>query len=189
MFANKTNTLFRVINILGLFGICFILLIAFYLQWWPKELPCPLCLLQRVAFVAIGIGFVLNIKFDLRPSHYGLIVLGALFGRLVAARQVLLHVTPGQTPYGSAIFGLHDYSWSWVLFSATVLISAFLLLFDRQFSLTEFKIGNRSPGKITHIFGDIATYMFLLLVLLEIVFTLFECGFGLCPDNPVRYLL
>ncbi|WP_206429738.1 disulfide bond formation protein B [Pseudomonas chlororaphis] len=39
------------LNILGLLGISASLIIAFYYQLFQHELPCPLCLLQRVGMI------------------------------------------------------------------------------------------------------------------------------------------
>ncbi len=53
----------RTLNALGLLGCCAILLVAFGYQFALGELPCPLCLLQRAAFAASGVGFALNVRF------------------------------------------------------------------------------------------------------------------------------
>ncbi len=52
----------RSLNVLGLLGISGVLLVAFIYQLVLGELPCPLCLLQRGAFVALGLGFLFNIR-------------------------------------------------------------------------------------------------------------------------------
>ena len=70
------------------------------------ELPCPLCLLQRVAFTALAVGPVLTLRHGPRPAHYGLVIIAALMGAAIAARQILLHIMPGDAGYGSALLGL-----------------------------------------------------------------------------------
>ena len=67
-------------NALGAAAIATILLVAFGLQFGLNEPPCPLCNLQRVAFVLCSFGFVLNLRFGVQPVHYGLTLFGALFG-------------------------------------------------------------------------------------------------------------
>jgi disulfide bond formation protein DsbB len=42
------------LNATALYAIAAVLLAAFYLQFALFELPCPLCLLQRVAFTAVA---------------------------------------------------------------------------------------------------------------------------------------
>ncbi|PWL04715.1 disulfide bond formation protein B, partial [Candidatus Liberibacter asiaticus] len=49
------------LNILGLLGIFAVLIVAFYYQIILHEIPCPLCLLQRVGIIMIGIGFLFNL--------------------------------------------------------------------------------------------------------------------------------
>ena len=72
--------LIRLGNAAGAAGIATILMVAFGLQFGLNEPPCPLCNLQRAAFVLCGFGFVLNLRFGIQPLHYGLVLLGALFG-------------------------------------------------------------------------------------------------------------
>src|SRR5262245_44049143 len=109
-------SLVRLGNAIGPAGIAIVLLVAFGMPFALNELPCPLCILQRAALVLCGFGFLLNLRFGVQPLHYGLSILAALFGAVVAGRQVLLHIVPGTGAYGSALFGLHLYTWSLILF-------------------------------------------------------------------------
>ncbi len=70
--------LLRDLNALGLLAVTLVLAAALVLQLTLGELPCPLCLLQRVGFVAVGCGLLLNVRFGPAPLHYGLVILGAL---------------------------------------------------------------------------------------------------------------
>jgi disulfide bond formation protein DsbB len=118
----------RLGNAFAAAGIAIVLLVAFGLQFGLKELPCPLCNLQRVAFALCGFGFLLNLRFGVQPLHYGLSLLAALFGVAVAGRQVLLHIVPGSGSYGSAIFGFYLYTWSLLAFSAVIAGIALLMI-------------------------------------------------------------
>ena len=91
---------------------------AFAAQLVLGELPCPLCLLQRVQFAMLAIGPILNIRHGPRPSHYAASLLTAALGAVVAARQILLHILPGDPGYGSALFGHHYYTWSLIGFAS-----------------------------------------------------------------------
>ena len=51
-------------NLLALLAVNGSLSYAFFDQLYFGELPCPLCLLQRVAYVLIGIALVLNIALE-----------------------------------------------------------------------------------------------------------------------------
>ena len=70
----------HILNILALYAISGVLIAAFAMQFALGELPCPLCMLQRVFFCAMAIGPVLNLRFGPRPSHYALSMLAAMAG-------------------------------------------------------------------------------------------------------------
>lgn len=172
----------RTLNALGLLGVCAVLLAAFYWQIARGELPCPLCLLQRAAFVGAGLGFMLNVRFGSAESHYGVVIVSALAGAAFAARQVLLHIVPGTGAYGSALFGWHFYTWALVAFFLIALFAAALLFIEAQFveGVREVR-----PSASAQALG----WLFVLIALGNAVSTLLECGFGPCPDNPKGYEL
>ena len=61
------------LNALGLYAVALVLAAAFAAQLLLHELPCPLCLLQRILFAALAVGPILNIRFGPRPeggSHH-----------------------------------------------------------------------------------------------------------------------
>ena len=86
------------------FLICGALLaFAFYLQYVEQQEPCPLCMLQRVAFLDMMIVFAVAALH--RPARRGAIVYSALLfvmaamGGAIAARQVWLqHLPPDKVP-------------------------------------------------------------------------------------------
>jgi disulfide bond formation protein DsbB len=172
------------LNALSLYAIGLVLAIAFAAQLLLGELPCPLCLMQRIQFAMLAVGPVLNIRFGPRPSHYAVSLLSAVAGAGFAMRQVLLHIVPGDAGYGTALLGYHYYSWAFIGFSAAIVLSAVMLLFDSQFT-------DADSGKPPTIgwFGRGAIWFVIALVALNVISTLFECGFAACPDNPVNYQL
>src|SRR5262245_38725704 len=121
------------INALGLYGIALVLMAAFAAQLLLNELPCPLCLLQRIQFALLAIGPILNIRHGPRASHYALSLLVAVAGAAFAMRQILLHIMPGDPGYGSALFGYHYYTWAFIGFAVALVLIALMLLFDGQF--------------------------------------------------------
>jgi disulfide bond formation protein DsbB len=178
-----TPQLARNFNILGALGISSVLLGAYGFQFILWEFPCPLCLLIRIGMLGVAFGFILNLKFGIRPSHYGVSIISATFGGAVALRQVLLHIVPGTGSYGSPIMGMHLYSWAFVIFAATVLIVGILLIFDRQFVKKETEVPK---------FSGFSKFVFILVMaiaLANVVTAFFECGICPCPDNPVQYEL
>ena len=171
-------------NALGLYAIALVLGAAFAAQLLLGELPCPLCLMQRVQFAMLAAGPVLNVRFGPRPSHYAVSLLSACAGAGFAARQVLLHIMPGDAGYGTALLGYHYYSWAFVGFAVAIVLSAIMLLFDGQFTGA---YSVKPAG--TDRFGRVAVWLVIALVALNATSTLLECGFGACPDNPVTYQL
>ncbi len=107
-----TDTRAVTLNALALYALSLLLTAAFAAQLMLRELPCPLCLLQRILFALLAIGPILNIRFGPRPSHYALSLLAAVVGASVSTRQVLLHILPGDAGYGSALLGYHYYTWA-----------------------------------------------------------------------------
>lgn len=171
----------RSLDAFGLLAIVLVLAVAFADQLLNHELPCPLCLLQRVGFVLAGFGLAINLVFGPRASHYALVILGAMAGGAVAMRQVLLHIVPGTGAYGDPFLGLHFYTWAAILFALIVIGSAVLLLFD-----TRLDASPAEPAPIG-ILARTALVLFTLLVVGNALSTFLECGLGLCPDNPTGY--
>ena len=130
------------LNALGLYALALVLAAAFVAQLLLGELPCPLCLLQRLQFsMPLAIGPILNIRFGPRPAHYALSLLAAIVGAVFSTRQILLHILPGDAGYGTALLGYHYYSLALIGFAAAILLLAAILLFDRQF-----KADNAAPS-------------------------------------------
>ena len=177
-----TRSLALSLNALGLYAIALVLLVAFTAQLVLHELPCPLCLLQRIQFALLAVGPILNIRFGPRPSHYAVSLLTAMAGAAFAARQILLHIMPGDPGYGSALLGYHYYTWAFIGFAVAIVALAVMLLFDGQFREAD------KPQPIAA-FARTAVWLVLGLTVLNVISTLLECGFGACPDNPVAYEL
>jgi disulfide bond formation protein DsbB len=169
------------LNALGLYAISLVLLLGLVFQFLWHELPCPLCLLQRVAFVALAVGPILNIRHGPRPSHYAMSLLAALVGMMVAVRQVMLHILPGNPGYGSAVAGLHYYSWAALIFVFAIVLIGLVLLFDRQF--------DRTPVTPPPLFAVLAVWLIIIVAAANAASTLLECGFTWCAEDQIRYIL
>lgn len=178
----------RLGNAAGAAGIAVVLLMAFGLQFGLKELPCPLCNLQRVAFALCGMGFLLNLRFGVQPLHYGLSLLAALFGVAVAGRQVLLHIVPGTGAYGSTLFDIHLYTWSLLAFAGVIAGIALLMI-----------VGGRPDHDRGHDRGDhqaemrfrgiyrFAAYLLIAVTLANAANSFVQCGPLECEDDPKGY--
>jgi disulfide bond formation protein DsbB len=172
------------LNALSLYAVALVLAAAFAAQWLLHELPCPLCLLQRIQFTVLAIGPILNIRWGPRPSHYALSLLAAAAGAAFSTRQILLHIMPGDAGYGTALFGYHYYTLALIGFVAAIVLIAGVLLFDRQFA-QDTEVPQVVPGA----FATGAVWLVIGLIGLNVASTLLECGFGACAENPVVYEL
>ena len=177
-----TRTRAIALNALGLYAVAFVLAAAFAAQILLEELPCPLCLLQRILFAMLAVGPIMNLRYGPHPSHYALSLLGAAAGVVVSSRQVLLHIMPGDPGYGSALLGLHYYSWAMIGFGAAIVLIGLMLLFDRQYDKDPAPPPADAPAQV-------AVWLVIGLTVLNVVSTLLECGFAACADNPVIYEL
>lgn len=169
-------------NMLAILAILIILAGAYVTEFTLHEPPCPLCLLQRFGFLTISYGFLLNIKYGIEMQHYGLSLCGALFTAAVATRQILLHIFTTSGVYGSALFGLHLYTWSFIAAVGFMIFIAFELIFSHQLQYIE-----RMLPKWVE---NIAAGMFALTILFalaNVVTTFLLCGFDECPENPATY--
>ncbi|MBD8129312.1 disulfide bond formation protein B [Pantoea agglomerans] len=176
------TTVVHLVNMVGLLGICVSLVVAFYYQLVMHELPCPLCLLQRIGLIIAGFGFLFNVYFGLRNLHYGMVIIGGVLTGIMASRQVFLHIMPGDTGYGSAFLGLHFYTWA--LVTSVVIIAATAVVL----AISEMNASIR-PLNIPPALFRIAGWGFLLLIATNLMSTVLECGSGQCADNPVIYEL
>jgi disulfide bond formation protein DsbB len=166
----------QALNILELASILIVLATAICMEIFLLELPCPLCLLQRVGLYLTALGFLMNLRFGLKPSHYAMVILGALFTALVALRQIALHVIPGTGAYGIPIFGLHLYTWSFIISLVIIAFTTILFGVDRQYkgvSLIKSKL-----------LTNILFAALVIIVSINIVTVYIQCGFKECPDNP-----
>lgn len=173
------NKLHRIANTIGLIIICSLLIVAFIDQLYEHDLPCPLCLLQRICFVGVGLSLCMNLKNGVKTSHYGLMMLSALLGFAIAMRQIYIHMAAGGG-YGNLILGLYMYQWAAITFAIIIGLIAVALLFEQGFYESSKEI---KRGKF------ILMIVFLILILANVISTFIECGFSACPANPINYLL
>ena len=174
-----------VLNALGLYAIAAMLAAAFAAQLLLQELPCPLCLLQRLQFAVLAIGPILNVRYGPRPSHYAIALLSAAAGAAFATRQVLLHIMPGDAGYGTALFGYHYYTWALIGFAVAIVLLSSMLLLDKQFDRLD---AATKPAAVPH-WAAAAVWLVIALTAANVLSTLLECGFAACADNPVVYEL
>ncbi len=174
------------INAFGVLGICGILLGAYYIQYVKGEVPCPLCLLQRLAMLGVAFGAMLNLRYGLHPRHYAVSLISALLGASISIRQILLHIVPGPGPsgYGTPVFGMHLYTWAFLIFAAAILLIGVMMYFETQFE------GHERSGSKRDLSLFVKSVFFLVVIIAaaNVVTTFLECGITQCPANPTSYL-
>lgn len=179
--SNDKATTNNTLDVLALIAISAALLIAFYYQLAFNELPCPLCLLQRVGLILAGIGFAMNVRYGVRGTHYCCVLVSAVVTGVIAGRQILLHIAPDSGAYGSALWGLHFYTWCFIA-SVLIILYVSLLLSVRRTSNTVQPVSMSTSGRI-------AMAVFGLTIMANLISTLLECGGGQCASDPVVYEL
>lgn len=164
----------RVVLMLEITAIVLMLILASLFQIVYQEIPCPLCLLQRIGFFGVILGFLMNLRFGLRPSHFSIALISALFTSFVALRQIALHVVPGTGAYGDPVFGYHLYTWSFIVSMVIVVVTTVMLGFDRQYQ----RYKKIPMSWVVHVLFAIV----VALVLVNIVTTFKICGFVNCAE-------
>ncbi|MCB2225533.1 MAG: disulfide bond formation protein B [Desulfarculaceae bacterium] len=171
----------RKINLIFVLGIAGVLSGSLVIQF-TGEYPCPLCILQRLAFVLMVMGPLLNLRFGVRQRHYAISLFAALFGMSVSVRQVLLHVVPGTGHYGFAVADMHLYTWAFVFFFVSVFAVGVMLAIHKEAEIVP-EVVNQRDAYVKVAFGVMG-----LIVAILAVATLLECGWQ-CPDSPTSYKL
>lgn len=174
------------LNVLAMSGV---LLGGFGIQFVQGELPCPLCLLQRMAMMlcALGPAYIIMKSWQgpIQPADfttgYGMSILAAVGGGIMSSRHVLLHILPSDPGYGDPVMGLHLYTWALIVFVSVIVVSGLNLLFAADFQPVDIKPGWFSKGVI----GLLA-----FVILANVIACFFEEGLHwILPDNPERYRL
>jgi disulfide bond formation protein DsbB len=93
----------RWLHLLGAFVVVLMFASALYLQYVLRQDPCPLCMVQRLIFIAIGMTFLLaaihNAQSAAKFIYSGTIALLSVIGVLVAARHIWIqHLPKDQVP-------------------------------------------------------------------------------------------
>ncbi|MDQ1248031.1 MAG: hypothetical protein QG597_2403 [Actinomycetota bacterium] len=169
---------------------------AFTVQFVEGEFPCPLCMLQRYAMILSSLAAMWIVmqarRGTLTMGRYaqglGLGLLAALAGSVMSGRQVLLHILPGDPGYGSAVLGLHLYTWALVTFFIVALFCAVsLILMPRAVATAP---GTSWLGRIGGGVTMIVVWLFLILIAANVVAIIFlEGAAWVLPDDPTSYNL
>jgi len=165
-----------------------ILSAAMALQYAKGELPCPLCLLERVAMFGVCFGIMLNFRRGFSYQNTGFSLLFAIVLLIVAVRQSLLNIypRPGHEYIGSAIFGLHMPVWSIII--ALCLLTAYAIKlailggdeYLRAAQLSEFPAIKKA--------ADFLSFYVIALCVINLVSVVLQCGLGECHTFSYKLL-
>lgn len=179
---DRASSAGNVLNVAALLIISAALCLTFYYQLALHELPSPLGLLQRAGLILTGLGLLMNVRFGIKGAHYGVTLAGAITTGVIASRQVLLHIVPGAPGVGSTLFGLHFYTLT-ALTALAASVAVVVLLLVQQWEAPA------RHGPWYSMGGKLATLLFMLLVVGNLVSTVLQCGVSACHDNPGSYRL
>lgn len=163
----------RLLNALFIWTLSFILLGALSIQILGNERPCPLCLLQRLAMLGVAFGALLNLRYYISTTHYGLMLLSSVFGAFVALRHIGLHLPPEEPEMGIIFFGLSLFTWSFIVFACSIAATAILL-----FLYNPPKAEEEKNDYI--LLSEGAFWVVLAIVLMNILVIYIQCGLGPC---------
>jgi len=166
-----------------------ILTAALYFQYSAAELPCPLCLLQRVALLGVCFGVMLSFRHDFSHAHSGISMIFSVFLLIVAARQTLLDIypRPGHAYIGEAVLGLHMPVWSVLIAAALLTGQAIqLALFGDNRQVLE------TPARAFPVLAGLADFVSVYVIALcaaNLVSVVLQCGLDQCHTFGYRLLL
>lgn len=165
-----------------------ILTAAMTFQYGKGELPCPLCLLERLAMFGVCFGIIQNFRNGFSYQNTGTSLLFATFLLIVATRQTLLDIypRPGHEYIGSAILGIHMPVWSVII--ALCILTAYAL--KLTFLGDSKHLAETRAGELP-VIGKTASIVGLYVVALAIVNTvsvLVQCGIAECHTSGYQLL-
>ena len=162
-----------------------ILSAAMTLQYAFADIPCPLCLLQRVAMFGCCFGLIRQLRDGRSERGTGISLVFALLLLVISVRQTLLDLCPrpGHSYIGSAVFGVHMEVWS-------VLIAVALLLgFALRFALFGAPRAAPEPedSTISRWARGLTIYV-VFLCAINFLSVVLQCGLGQCHTFGYRLL-
>src|ERR1700735_162169 len=183
--AALAATLDRLILCLMLLALVGVPTAAMGFQYLDGEIPCPLCLLERVAMFACCFGLIWQLEDGGSQRGAGIAMISAVLLLIISVRQTLLDIVPrpGHAYIGSAVFGLHMAVWS-------VLIAVALLI---GFAVRLAVLGDpnwAAPAEsstLARLSTGLGLYVAILCAI-NFISVLVQCGFGQCHTTGYALL-
>lgn len=174
-------------NFVDLLGVVVVSASAILIQLMFHELPCPLCLLQRIGLMAIAFGYVLNIVYGNRANHYAYSSIAAIVTAFIAMRQTLLHIVPGSGYYGDPVFGIHLYTWVFIICMVAIAWNMWIIIIYPEDLRHERLIRRVQIARNPIV--KIILFAYVAIIGLNICLTFLECGTTQCIDDPTSYMI
>ncbi len=162
-----------------------ILTTAMTFQYYGGEIPCPLCLLQRVAMFGVCFGIILHFRHGYSARNAGVSMLFALFLLIVSVRQTLLdtYPRPGHSYIGSAVLGLHMPVWSIIIAVAVLLAFAIKIAV-----LGDEHLPDRRPSPALGRLARLLGLYVIAICLINFGSVILQCGAGACHTSEYKLL-
>ena len=162
-----------------------ILTAAMVLQYYGNEIPCPLCLLQRLAMFGVCFGIIMHFRHGYSARNDGVSLLFALLLLIISARQTLLDIypRPGHSYIGSAVLGLHMPVWSIVI--AVSILLAFAVKFA---ALSGEHLRDQQPAPALGRLGRMLSLYVIAICLINFGSVIVQCGTDACHTSGYRLL-
>ncbi|MBP9722190.1 MAG: disulfide bond formation protein B [Gammaproteobacteria bacterium] len=188
LFRSPDRSYYRLSYLLWLAIIALIMVViitAMYFQYFDSELPCPLCLCQRLCFLGVAYAAIMHFKGFNRLKYTGI---GLLFTALLLAvsiKQSLLDIcgTKGHAWVGSAFFGIHMPIWSFLISMFILLLLAFDLIF-----LTKNTNQNSDEYPDLKLCATILSWIIVGLCAINFISVFIQCGISACHTTGYTLL-
>ena len=165
-----------------------ILTAAMTMQYRYGELPCPLCLLQRVALFGVAFGIMLNFRNGFSYQNTGFSLMFTILLLVLSVRQTLLDIypRPGHEYIGSAVFGIHMPVWS-IIIAVAILVAYALGMsvlggdeYLQKARIEKFPVLSR--------IANIVSAFLIALCAINLVSAFIQCGLGQCHTESYKLL-
>jgi disulfide bond formation protein DsbB len=184
--ASAVETLTALFYLSMLYVMASILTVAMAYQYLGAEIPCPLCLLQRVAMFGVCFGIVQNFRNGYSDRNAGWSLLFSLLLLIVSVRQTLLNIypRPGHAYVGSAVFGIHMPVW------CVLIATALLVAFGLKLTILggEGQLAGRKPQGALGRLATIGAIYVVALCAINFVSVVVQCGAEACHTSEYRLL-
>ena len=178
-------TLDRLILWLMLLALAGVLTAAMGLQYLDGEIPCPLCLLQRVAMFGCCLGLMQQLNSGETQRGAGIAMICAVLLLIISVRQTLLDIypRPGHAYIGTAVFGVHLPVWSVLI--AVALLTGFAV---RLAFLGGPRSAAPAKGSIPSGLSYALGHYVAILCAINWLSVLVQCGLGECHTTGYALL-